>query len=168
MPIPRKARGRPRPRLTGVSVLLAGVSWDWTESERDAIRDMIIALEDRRALSDPHSREYSPHVIESIMEIRTLLTLTLQRLPEDAKSAVLVRDMRTACHAFLNRVGGQAWMSPEFSEQLGELRGVFGMNLSVLADKFGIEVHGPLATILPPTAAQDDAKWIEMPGDAPA
>jgi hypothetical protein len=155
MALPRKVRGRPRPRLTGISVLLAGVSWDWTESERDAIRDLIVALEDRRALTESHDREYSPHVIESIMVIRTLLTETLQRLPEGGKSAELVRDMRGACHAFLNRVGDHPW-SDEFSEQLGELRGRFGLNLAVLADAFGIQVSWPLASILPPTDVAED------------
>jgi hypothetical protein len=47
-------------------------------------------------------------------------------------------------------------MSPHFSESLGELRGAFGMDLSVLAHQFGIQVHGPLATILPQEALEDD------------
>lgn len=156
MLVPRRARGLSKPRLTGVSVLLAGLSWDWTESERDAVRDMIVALEDRRALSADHHREYSDHVIASIMEIRTVLTTTLQRLPEGAKSAILLRDMRTACHAFLNAVGDDPWMSPDFSERLGELRGAFGMNLAILAHQFGLEVHGPLASILPQDAPDEE------------
>jgi hypothetical protein len=93
----------------------------------------------------------------SIRETRAVLTQTLQRLQEDAKSAALVRDMRVACHAFFNTVEhlrrGRLLRSEdarlEFSQALGELRGVFGMNLAVLTDKFGIEVHGPLSTILP-------------------
>lgn len=156
MPPPRRLRGRPHPRLTGISVLLAGVSWDWTESERDAIRDMLVFLEDRRALTADHHREYSPHVIESILEIRRRLTETLQRLPEDAKSALLVEDMRAACRAFLDAVGHDPWMSPDFGERLGALRGVFGLNLAILVDKFGIEVHGPLREVLPPVARPDD------------
>src|SRR5439155_16517794 len=42
----RRLRGSSRPRLTGLSVLIAGASWDWTESERDAVRDLVAFLED--------------------------------------------------------------------------------------------------------------------------
>jgi hypothetical protein len=116
---------------------------------------MIVALEDRRALSDTHTLANADSLLHSIMTIREVLTQTLQRLPEGAKSAALVRDMRLACHAFLN---GVEELHPRWPDEvqferdlgLGELRGVFGMNLAVLAEKFGIEVHPPLDTILPP------------------
>jgi hypothetical protein len=157
MALPRRARGRSRPRLTGLSILLAGASWDWTESERDAVRDLVIFLEDRRALSAPHHREYSEHVIASVLEIRAELTKTLQRMPESAKSASLLRDMRSACSVFLDAIGAEGWVPPhEFSERLGELRGVFGVNLAVLVEKFGIEIHGPLQSILPRSLEGED------------
>ena len=71
----RRARGRSRPRLTGLSVLVAGVSWDWTESERDFVRQMIIALEDRRMLYYAYPEhvpeKYMPHVVASVLETRS-------------------------------------------------------------------------------------------------
>ena len=150
---PRSLRGASRPRLTGLSVLVAGASWDWTPSERDAIRDLIVFLEDRRALSAPNEREYSDHVIQSVLDIRRELTQTLQRLPERAKSGLLVDDMRARCRAFLDATQAEPWA---FNEKLGELRAGIGVSLGILSDTFGLDVRPPLSDILPPHAQRSE------------
>jgi len=121
------------------------------------VRDLIIFLEDRRSLFGPLMERVDPYyAAHSVDTIRNELTRTLQRLPEEAKSAILIDDMRAACRVFVDVVG-----SPHDERRtdrqrsniaLGELRATLGVNIAVLADKFGIEVRGPLRELLPAVA----------------
>jgi hypothetical protein len=139
---PRKLRGRARPRrLTGAY----GFQWDYTEPERKAIRDLIVFLEARRVLVVPYEFEIMSHVVRSLIEIRDDLTATLQRLEGGAKSAAVVQEMREAVQRFLIAAGNEQFVTPRVVALLGELRGIFVVNVRVLADTFGIEVRGALA-----------------------
>jgi hypothetical protein len=131
-----------------VSALLAGLQWDWTDSERDAIRDLIVFLEPRRVLTVPYELEIMDEVVASLIEIRDELTRTLQRLSPTAKSAALVEEMREAVVRFLVIAGRDSWVTLRVAVYLGELRGLFVMNIRVLADRFGFTVSGPLGQAL--------------------
>jgi hypothetical protein len=121
-----------------------GFQWDYTKPERDAIHDLIVFLEARRVLVVPYEFEIMSHVVESLIEIRDELTETLKRLGEGAKSGAIVHEMREAVIRFLIAAGDEQWVTPRVVAHLGELRGIFVVNVRVLADTFGLQVRGAL------------------------
>lgn len=98
-----------------------------------------------------------------VMEIRHHLTGELGQLDNDAELVKSLRAMRAACRKFLNTVqDGERgrdiiryghhhghWASWEFNGALGEMRGVFGIHIAMLATQFGLDVEDELAGILP-------------------
>jgi hypothetical protein len=69
-------------RLTGFSLPFFGVQWTPPADERELVRGLLTALEDRRVLFVPHHLEVVSQVTSSVLQIREVLTKTLQALPE--------------------------------------------------------------------------------------
>ena len=69
-----RLRGRRRARLTGVSTPLFGVSWEYGPSDCEAVGDLFLYLESRRALWIPFDSENHEYVVRSILSIREELT----------------------------------------------------------------------------------------------
>lgn len=151
-------------RLTGFSLPFFGVQWTPPADEREIIRGLLAALEDRRVLFVPHHLEVVSHVTSSVLQMRETLTQTLQSLPETSHAAGSVRAMRAACRRFLeepaldfrnlpSRYGrrhvDEEEGSPPFFVALGELRATFGTHVAALAYQYGIDVEAELASILP-------------------
>lgn len=95
-----------RTNLTGISTPFLGLSWTPPASERDAIRKLLIYLEDRRALylsryGYQHSGR-SEHLTESVLDIRRTLTATLQSVDFQSETKQLLESMRVACRSFLD------------------------------------------------------------------
>lgn len=141
-------------RLTGISCPVFGVSWNPPESERKIARRVITFLENRRVLYSPYDFEVPDHCSQSVIEIRHFLTAELQALDSDKEIAQSLRAMRAACRKFLD---SDPWHgSPRgfraqstFESALGELRGVFGIQIARLAAEYGLDVEDDLAAILP-------------------
>jgi hypothetical protein len=127
---------------------MAGVQWEWTDSERDAIHDLIVFLEPKRVLTVPYELEIMHEVVASLIAIRNQLTQTLQRLYDTAKSAVLVDEMREAVVRFLIVAGREEFVTLRVVAHLGELRGLFVTDIRVLAHTFGLTVRGMLGRAL--------------------
>ncbi|MES1247338.1 MAG: DUF6650 family protein [Actinomycetota bacterium] len=150
-----------RPRLTGASGFGFGASWEWVETDAEIVRDLIIFLEDRRALAyDQRNPEDVEHVTESVLRTREELTKALQRLANDSGANHAVRAMRDACRQFLDMTRGTPqWgaMNRDFLIALGQLRQACGMQVRELADRYQIEVHPPLARVLLALDEAEDA-----------
>ena len=148
-------------RLTGISSPIFGVSWNPPETERSVAKRVISFLEDRRVLYSPNSMEVPEHCVESVVEIRRVLTTEIAKLEENAELAASLRAMRAACRKFLNtvqadegrivRFGFHAghYASWTFNGALGEMRGVFGIHIAKLATAYGIDVEDELAVVIP-------------------
>lgn len=160
-----RLKGRRKPRLTGISTVVGGVSWEWSESERDTLRNLVTFLEDRRVLSLDFSKmsladfaldeiESPDYVNQLLMHIRDKLTAALQELPEGSPAADPVRAMRTACTEYLTLIHA-GWQEsrrinlPNKNEDpfivnyfmaIGQLRSAVGKQLAILRDKYGIEI----------------------------
>ena len=155
-------------RLTGLSCPVFGVSWNPPEAEVSRARRILTFLEDRRVLYNPSSMELPDHCVRSVIEIRHHLTHELGQLDNNSELAKSLRAMRAACRKFLDLVQDNDrgrdivryghhhghWASWVFNGALGELRGVFGIHIAMLATEYGLDVEDELASILP--AREDD------------
>lgn len=148
-------------RLTGISVPVFGVSWNPPEADRAIARRVIAFMEDRRVLYAPSEMEVPEHCVHSVIEVRGFLTGEIGKLGDGSDLVVSLRALRAACRKFLDTVQDDDrrivrhgfsqghWASWVFNSALGELRGVFGIHIAILATKYGINVERDLAAILP-------------------
>jgi hypothetical protein len=136
-------------RLTGISVGTVGASWEKIKTERDKAQGVITFLEDRRVLYTPYDFEVPHHCIESVLEIRKFLTAQLQDLDVRTKLAKHLRAMRASCRKFLDALPKGHSPSQVFMTALGELRGVLGIHLAIIAAHYGLDVEDNLASIFP-------------------
>lgn len=107
--------------------------------------------------------EVPEHCVHSVIEIRQHLSHELGPLEHEDELAKSLRAMRAACRKFLNTVqDGERgrdiiryghhhdhWASWKFNGALGEMRGVFGIHIAMLATEYGLDVEDELASILP-------------------
>jgi hypothetical protein len=153
-------------RLTGVSVPIFGISWSPPEPEITRAERIVAFMEDRRVLYNPCAWEEPDHCIDSVIQIRSFLTGELQTLKRNSEIALRLSTLRAACRKFLDTlqqhgIDGHGaslhGMSSEFtfSSALGELRAVFGFQLLLLAQSYGLNVEDNLVSIFP---FQDDPK----------
>ena len=147
-------------RITGISIPVFGVSWTPPESEREIVRETLIFLEDRRALYNDFAHELDHEVSQSVLAIRSELTATLRRLPENSEAAPCFKAMRAACREYLDNARPRSFGGPfSFMTELGKLRAMIGVQVAYLAVKYGIDVDGELVRVIP--AEMRDAKFLE-------
>jgi hypothetical protein len=151
-------------RLTGLSCPVFGVSWTPPPNEREAARKLVVFLEDRRVLYASDDMESPSHCVESILKVRSRLTESLELLPADAALTANLRAMRSACRKFLDaatpdvvrHAGYGGHQGSIFGSALGQLRGVFGVQVAAVAQQYGLDVEDDLASILPNRTDQDE------------
>ncbi|MEA3277209.1 MAG: DUF6650 family protein [Pseudomonadota bacterium] len=147
-------------RLTGFSSPIFGVSWNPPESETTIAKRIITELEDRRVLYNPSAMEIPAHCVQSVIEIRRLMSNELGSLSDKSTLASSLRAMRAACRKFLDTVNADEriieygtqhghYASWQFNGAIGELRGVFGVHIAQVAVQHGLDIEDDLATILP-------------------
>jgi hypothetical protein len=148
-------------RLTGFGAFGLSANWQPPEAQRTAAKRVIAFLEDKRVLYTPESLEEPRHCIESVLGIREMLTRELGGLPPDAELADSLRALRAACRKFLDTIQPRQreieqhglshghWASWVFMGALGEMRGVFGVHLAIVAVRFELPMERELAAIIP-------------------
>lgn len=147
-------------RLTGISTPVFGVSWNPSESERAVAKRVLAKLEDRRVLFNPSTVEVPEHCVQSVVEIRHILSEELCKLENETNIAKSLRAMRAACRKFLDSVVADErvirfgahpghFASWEFISAVGQLRGVFGIHVAQIAAQYGLDIEGELASIIP-------------------
>ncbi|WP_233842929.1 DUF6650 family protein [Dyella sp. 2HG41-7] len=148
-------------RITGISVPVFGIQWNPPEAEIVVARRVLAFLEDRRVLYVPSEMEVPEHGVQSALRIREFLTSELGRLTGEGQLAQSLRAMRAACRKFLDTVGPEDgpivrhafdrghYATWEFNQALGEMRGVFGIYVAILAATHGLDVEDGLARIIP-------------------
>jgi hypothetical protein len=145
-------------RITGVSIPVFGVSWKPPESEREVVRHTFIFLEDRRVLYNDFAWEVEGEVADSVLAIRAELTKALKLLAERSEAASSLKAMRAACREYLDNVRHHHGHVSFFTE-LGRLRAIIGVHVAHLAIKYGIDIDGELARVIP--AEFRDARYLE-------
>lgn len=151
-------------RLTGISTPIGGLSWTPPVDERDVAKQLLIFLEDRRALFMPYNMEVDLYVVDSILEIRQRLTEDLEKISRSSVLGESISGMRASCRKFLTetqddprrmrhwRMEGHIWQA------LGELRAIFGLHIARIACAYDLEVEEQLETILPAEYEKDGSE----------
>jgi hypothetical protein len=142
-------------RLTGISIAsVAGISWKPPVDERGRAYQLLVFLEDRRVLYNPHDMENAHHMVQSVLEIRKRLTSDLESIDKECPLKHSLAAMQAACRKFLDETqethGHGYHLDPFMLQRLGELRALFGVHVAILAASYDLEVEGNLLTILPP------------------
>lgn len=139
-------------RITSISTPLGGVQWSPGPDEREAIRQLLVYLEDRRILFveegaglyevTRHHQEMKGEVKDSCIEIRKALTETMQMAPFNAAVQGQLEVMREACRNLLDigPIRSADNHTPLFESRLGELRLNFGLCLANLASTYELEL----------------------------
>lgn len=94
-------------RIGGVSAFGFGVSLTLPEADRTIVRELLVFLEDRRALYVGAIWEQPQHVVASVLEMRKELTAALKRVSDKSPAQEGCRLMRAACREFLDKNDGQ-------------------------------------------------------------
>ena len=147
-------------RITGFSVPFFGVSWDPPAAEGTVARRVIQFLEDRRVLYNPYHLEVPDQCVDSVVEIRKFITAELGNLKPDSELVPHLRAIRATCRKFLDDVDldrgrtrpprlYHGYGDVEFFVALGEFRGAISPNVAAIAVRYGIDIEGDLAKILP-------------------
>ena len=137
-------------RITGISIPVFGVSWNPPVSERKIVREVLVFLEDRRALYNDYAHEIEDQVTTSVLEMRKNLTDAIQKLPDESNAVPRLRAMRAACREYLDCKDRHFQPSFMFLTALGRLRSLCGVNVAYLAVEYGVNIEGELASIVPP------------------
>lgn len=153
----RKLTGAAR-RITGFSTPIGGLEWQPPRDEVDILRELLVALEDRRALYTDYTEENQSAVYKSVEKIREALTQAKSQLPEESRAMGHLTAMRAACRKYCDTVqklsrggGGPYHVSyPDFYEALGAFRAIMGLQIFALVQMFGIQVESSLTAIFPP------------------
>jgi hypothetical protein len=152
-------------RLTGISTPIGGISWTPPIDERKIAKQLLVFLEDRRALCMPYDMEVGPYVVDSIIEIRKRLTQDLEQVSRSSVLGESLSAMRACCRKFLTdtqddpkhrhhwRMEGLIWQT------LGELRAIFGVHIARIACAYDLAIEEQLMPILP---AEDNKENSEQ------
>jgi hypothetical protein len=105
----------------------------------------------------PFDSEDHDRVLQSVLTMRQQLSDTQRALPLGSPAEKAIRAMRLTCERFLTDTPSSEVL---FYSNLGELRGVFGAELSSLCDQFGVQVAAPLTWIIPPKNDEDVVAFV--------
>lgn len=147
-------------KLTGISCPVFGISWNPDESEREIAKRIIVFLEARRVLYSSYELEAVLPVVDSVIDIRDMLTDEIPKMKKDSKLQECARAMRKACNKFLDKCKDEEEFRKYgtmkgyieniiFLSAIGELRGVFGIMIGQISKSYGIDVEEQLARIIP-------------------
>jgi hypothetical protein len=145
-------------RLNGLTLGIFGAQWVAKPSDTEIARRVIRFLEDRRILYNDCAHEEPAHCVESVLEIRRVLTQEIGNLGENSDLLVPLRAMRAACRKFLDDMQWDndrrvrlhhEWEANRFYSTLGEFRGAIGPHVATLAACYSVDIEGDLARVLP-------------------
>lgn len=150
-------------RLTGISSLWLGVSWNPSKRHKDIANKLMTFLEDRRVLFNPYELENPVHCQQSVIQIREFITELLFDVDTDTEIAIALRMIRASCRKFLDTIEynkdspglryryemgmGEGFV---FDSAMGELRAAIGFQIAQLMVMFKLDCEGELLLILPP------------------
>lgn len=153
-----------RYRMTGGSVPLGGVQWEYKDDDQEIARRVLNLLGDRRMLWRDFSLEIEEQCVQSATLARQELGKHLDNPEISSELARRVQLIQRLFRDFMDEVGptGGDWDrhyrpmgTDPLSVALGRLRGLVGVQIGELAAEYDLDVSEDLATIVP-----DQAGWF--------
>jgi hypothetical protein len=159
-------------RLTGLGGFGFQVEWENLDGDAEVARRVVTFLEDRRLLYSYLDMEDAVHCIRSVLAIREFLTNELASRSVGRSLGTSLRAMRTGCRAFLEKAGPDGRVFREesrigihpFDVALGELRALFGMQLTLVVAAYDLDVEPDLRALMPPPLDDDGSLIDWLPG----
>ncbi len=135
---------------TGFSIPLFGVSWEYTDSEKKGVQELLFFLETKRILVNPIEMEIKDWCEQSAIEIKKELNTLLSKCNYSENTVECIRLMIGACNTFLddastidvngiiykNQKGD--WENNRFSSAMKKFRKTFRYNINSLASTFNL------------------------------
>jgi len=142
--------------ITDLSCPIFGIQWTAPTIETDEAKNIVLFLEDRRVLFNPAHMEDAGYCAQSVIDIRSELTKSLQALRTDSNLAKSLKRMRKACQEFSNKLGHPNFLQFDapiqtsiFERELFKLREKCGVSVAEIAVAYGLDVDDGLASIIP-------------------
>lgn len=140
-------------RLTGFSTPIAGIQWEHNDGDREVVRRVLNAMEDRRVLFEQYGAEVPEHCVSSALQIRQTLTNEMNTRGISDGLELALKDLRTIFTAFVDAMqskeGRHRLNQFGFTAALATLRSLVGERLSILCVDYDIEILGRLKHIVP-------------------
>lgn len=140
-------------KITGVSTPFGGISWEYNENEKSAIRKLFIFLESKRLLVDPISMEFPDQCAQSAIEIKHFIVELLIGSPFSSETEKCLSSMINECNDYLNGLNSRKrnhiiyknqngdWCDDNFSIIMKEFRSIFRENIEILSNNFKISFN---------------------------
>jgi len=149
-------------RISGLGVPIFGEERSPSKPDCETAGRILAFLEGCRVLYVPSELEIPFDSARSVLAIDEFISEELKCRNDDASLTHNLRAMRATCRKFFHQAGPldnpvlrhaliecsfEGW---ELNQALGELRGVFGIYIAVLAANHGLDVQERIAWIIPP------------------
>ncbi|MBN1399556.1 MAG: hypothetical protein JXA74_01890 [Anaerolineae bacterium] len=132
-----------------------------SDDEREQIREFVVFLAARNVLINASPHRHPGWMVESARHIRDELDRLLPRVRPGALATSSLRAMHFECEKLLMHSNGgyrqerrglfgrRQRRPPLFWIAVGSLRTLFGVQIAVLCVLYGVDLDGPITTILP-------------------
>ncbi len=144
-------------KIRGFSTPFVGLSWDISKTEKEIANEVLLFLEDRRALTGLRVNEFGgsaftfniEHCIKSILKVRDFLSEALNHVDIHSLVGKCMIELRYACRRFLNEIGPLPFASVgfgyrEFNIALLKLCMETKRCIDELSSGYGLELPGEL------------------------
>lgn len=137
-------------KINGVSIPIFGISWEYTESEKTAIKNLFIFLESKRLLVDPIKMELPDECALSAIEIKKFIVDLLINYTFSIDTENCLKSMLDSCNEYLNGLKLKErdhiiyknqqgdWFDAKFSMIMKKFRSIFRNNIEVLSNNFNL------------------------------
>ena len=141
--------------LNGISTPVGGISWDNNTTAKDRFRYLLLFLESKRILTNPSYMELKAECVESVLEIKRVLTEITKDASLKDQDYAIVRSLVIACNEYLDSVrpgsvphlvykNGDRWADGTFDAGMKNFRTAFKSGISQIEKTYNLRYTGKI------------------------